>query len=228
MKQLIKKALVDTLSKKGYYLKRDILLTNSKRLKAREIPGWFSENESKKLYQLTLTTKGSILEIGHFLGRSTACICEAIHDSGIERPFKSYDLGLSTAEEYKSFFDNILDNNRGIPYKFKEFVFNKNTTTTQLAEKHLKDLGLDRYVQLITGNFTTLEKDKFDFIFCDAMHGPTEIRLNLPHVVNNSRRGCIWAFHDMNPKDAQLITELSDCIFIEGIDSLGVFLYRGA
>lgn len=227
MKQLIKKLLVDTLSKKGYYLRRDILLKNSKRLKSRDIPGWFSEGECKKLYQLTLTTKGDIMEIGHFLGRSTACICEALEDSGIERKFYSYDLGISSAEDYKSFFGGLLDNDRGVPQKFKDFVFNKNMTTTQLAEQHLKVLGLDKYVKLITGNFIQMDTGKYDFIFCDAMHGPTEIKLNLPHVVNNSKHGCIWAFHDMNPADAELVTQLADCIFIEGIDSLGIFLYRG-
>jgi len=77
------------LRKAGFILIRDKYEDN-RPLKADLFPGFFSEKESRSLYALTVLTQGAILEIGHFLGESTACICESLYDSKQNRTFTSY------------------------------------------------------------------------------------------------------------------------------------------
>src|SRR6185436_18378091 len=122
-----------------------------KALKALEIPGWFSPEECHALYVLTALSEGSILEIGHFLGRSTACICEALADTGKSRPFRSYDLGFRSVQDFKAFYDHVHKKDVKAPALFRS-VYERNTTSTALATEHLTAAGLDRYVTLISGN----------------------------------------------------------------------------
>lgn len=199
-----------------------------RRLKGEDLPGWFTLAECRQLYQLVATTKGSILEIGHFLGRSTACICEAIHDLGEKRTFRSYDLALTTEAEYKEFFDAVHQADMDVPDLFKQLVYDENTTTTQLATKNLQQLGLKEYVELFSGNFKDLDNDTYDFIFCDAVHDPNEIRANLPDIVKRSRSNSIWAFHDMNEENVRTVEKEANCLFVGMAASLGIFVFLGA
>jgi hypothetical protein len=196
-------------------------------LKAENVPGWFTASECEKLYKLTMITAGSILEIGHFLGRSTACICEALENSQEKRVFKSYDLGFITPDEFKQFYDSLHQRDVPIPPLY-DYVFSQKSTTTELASKNLKGLGLEKYVELISGNFIDLDHNLYDFIFCDAMHEQHEIETNLPFVIRNSVQHCIWAFHDMNDLNIDWVLKLSNSKFIERTHSLAVFLYLGS
>jgi predicted O-methyltransferase YrrM len=196
-------------------------------LKAERIPGWFTPVECQKLYNLIMITDGSILEIGHFLGRSTACICEAIHDSQKTRAFTTYDLGFLSADDFKHFYDKVHQRDVQVPSLFEE-VYAQNVTSTELATKNLRTVGLEKYASLVSGNFIELDHHLYDFIFCDAMHEPNEIEFNLPHVVKRSAQHCIWAFHDMSDHNIELVLQLSNSRFIERAHSLGVFIYLGA
>ena len=173
-----KNAVRRAFSRKGYTIVR-VPPPAKKRLKAESVTGWFQPDECRRLYMVTAMTSGPILEIGHFLGRSTACICEAIHDVGKPREFVSYDLGFRSTEEFKEHYDKI---HKGDPTTsavldlYKEIVFSQNTTTTEVALQNLKALELDRYVKLISGNFIELNHSKYDMIFCDAMHEPRSQR----------------------------------------------------
>ncbi len=195
-----------------------------KDIQATKIPGFFPEDECRQLYQLTMSTQGPILEIGHFLGRSTACICEALADSQKKREFFSYDLGFKTPGEFKTFYDRIHRMDVAVPDLYNNLVFSKKTTTTEIARSNLKELGMDAYVNLISGNFIELDKRKYAFIFCDALHEPNEIRLNLPHIMQRSGQNCIWAFHDMNDENIGVVSRLSNAVLVDRLGSLATFL----
>lgn len=197
-----------------------------KHLKAFQIEGFFSEEDCYQLYQLALVTEGPILEIGHFLGRSTACICEALQDSGVQREFISYDLGFKTQEEFKSFYDQVHRRDTTTPREYIELVYNQNKTSTEVARINLDRLGLGRYVDLVSGDFTVLDKRQYNFIFCDAMHDGYEVDRNLPHVIARSRPRCVWAFHDMNRENIQRVLDRSNAIYVDCVESFGIFIFR--
>lgn len=210
---------------------RNLALVNTKyqktlNLKAEQISGWFTPAKCEKLYKLTMVTNGPILEVGHFLGKSTASICEALRDSLKNRVFNSYDLGFISADEFKKFYNNVHQRDTEVPPLFRQ-IYSQNTTSTELAAINLRDAGLGNYVKLISGNFIDLDQNQYDFIFCDAMHEPHEIELNLPHVINHSSQHCIWAFHDMSDSNIDLVLRLSNSKFIERAHSLGIFLFLG-
>lgn len=198
-----------------------------KLLAAESITGWFSRRECRRLYMTVAMSSGSILEIGHFLGRSTACICEAIRDMRRPRIFRSYDLGFRSAEEFKAYYDRLHKSDVEVPPQYQEIVFSQNTTTTEVAARNLRRLGLDSFVTLISGDAFELDRETYDLIFCDATHEPHEIDANVPRLVARSNPGCIWALHDMNQVNIEKVLALADVEFCELTGSLGTFVYRG-
>lgn len=196
-------------------------------LAAESITGWFSRRECRRLYVTAAMTNGPILEIGHFLGRSTACITEAIRDVRKSRVFRSYDLGFRSSEEFKEYYDRLHKTDVPVPSQYEEIVFSKGTTTTEVATQNLRKLGLDGFVQLISGDAFKLDQDKYDLIFCDAVHEAHEIEANVPHLVARSNPGCIWALHDMNQANIEKVTSLAKVEFCELTGSLGTFVYLG-
>lgn len=199
----------------------------NKLLAAEGITGWFSRRECRRLYLTVAMSNGPILEIGHFLGRSTASICEAIRDTRRPRVFRSYDLGFRSTEEFKEYYDRLHKTDVFVPPQYQEIVFSRNTTTTEVATQNLRHLGLDSFVTLISGDAFELDRDKYDLIFCDATHEPHEIEANVPRLVALSNHGCVWALHDMNQVNIEKVLALADVEFCELTGSLGTFLYRG-
>lgn len=199
----------------------------NKRLAAEGITGWFSQRECRRLYMTAAMTRGPVLEIGHFLGRSTACICEAIRDIRRSRVYRSYDLGFRSSAEFKEYYDRLHKTDVEVPTQYEEIVFSKNTTTTEVAEHNLRQLGLASFVELISGDAFELDHDKYDLIFCDATHEPHEIEANVPRLIPRSNHGCIWALHDMNQVNIERVLALADVEFCELTGSLGTFVYRG-
>jgi len=226
---VMKKILRNLLEK--FLLTRGLTLTSIKHknffnLKALTIPGWFTSAECESLYKTTMLINGPILEIGHFLGRSTACICEALYDSKKNRRFNSYDLGFTSAEEFKKFYDQVHKRDVKVPHLFEQ-VYAENMTSTAMAMKNLQSLGLEGFVNLISGDFIELDREKYDFIFCDAMHDVHEIKLNLPHIISHSNNHCIWAFHDMRDENIDAVLRLSNSKLIDRAHSLGTFIHLG-
>lgn len=199
----------------------------NKILTAERITGWFSRRECRRLYLTAAMTSGPILEIGHFLGRSTACICEAIRDMRKPRVFRSYDLGFRSSAEFKEFYDRVCKTDVAVPPQYEEIVFSKSTTTTEVAAHNLRQLGLDSYVTLISGDAFEMDRDKYAMIFCDATHEPHEIEANVPRLIPLSSHGCVWALHDMNQVNIERVLALADVEFCELTGSLGTFVYRG-
>lgn len=199
----------------------------NKILAAEGITGWFSRRECRRLYLTAAMTGGPILEIGHFLGRSTACVCEAIRDMRKPRVFRSYDLGFRSSAEFKEYYDRLHKTDVAVPSQYEEIVFSKSTTTTEVATHNLRQLGLDSYVTLISGDAFEMDRDTYDLIFCDATHEPHEIEANVPRLVPLSNHGCVWALHDMNQANIERVLALANVEFCELTGSLGTFVYRG-
>lgn len=197
-------------------------------LAAEGITGWFSRRECRRLYMTAAMTAGPILEIGHFLGRSTACICEAIRDVGKPRVFRSYDLGFRSSAEFKEYYKRLIGSDIPVPSEYEDIVFAQGTTTTAVAVNNLRRLGLDRYAELVSGDAFELDHDKYDLIFCDATHDAHEIAANVPQMVARSNRGCTWALHDMNQANIEQVLKLAKVEFCELTGSLGTFIYLGA
>lgn len=191
-------------------------------MKAFDIPGWFSNKECRELYRLTTETLGPILEVGHFLGRSTACICEAIRDSGCARVFRSYDLNIQSEDDWRAFVERSATPGYHLPIpSMVQETFA--VGPTRLARENLARAGLVDFVQLILGDFTLIDEGSYSVIFCDAMHSPTEIEINLPHVIRRSLPGCLFAFHDMLPDHVQTVEWLSELHLSHKVDNLGIF-----
>lgn len=141
------------LRKMGYSLTRVVPQT---KLVCQHIPGWFSIHEAEALYLLAASTSSRrILEIGHFLGRSTSTICEAIRDADRRVEFNSYDLGFTNAEEFSAHYKRIHDTtSTRVPPEYERLVFAQNKTTTEIAKQHLGRFDLDGFVNLISGDFS--------------------------------------------------------------------------
>jgi len=199
----------------------------NKILAAEGITGWFSRRECRRLYLTVAMTSGPILEIGHFLGRSTACICEAMRDMRKPRAFRSYDLGFRSSADFKEYYDRLHMTDVPVPSQYEEIVFSQSTTTTEVATRNLRQLGLDSLVTLISGDAFELDHEKYDLIFCDATHEPHEIEANVPRLIPRSNHGCIWALHDMNQVNIERVLALANVEFCELTGSLGTFVYRG-
>lgn len=191
----------------------------------KKIPGWFNDGEAAALFKLASEVEGSILEIGHFYGRSTSCICEAIKQKNKKQKFVSYDMKFSNEIDHRKFYSKVMnyDESTGFVPPLYYDSFKKRKTTTEIAKENLLKYELHDYVDLISGNFIDLDKEEYDLIFCDATHDEKEVKTNLPHIIKRSKKKCIWAFHDMNTKLIKLVEHMSDCKFIFLVQNLGVF-----
>ena len=167
------------------------------------------------------------MEIGHFLGRSTACICEGLRDSGKVRLFNSYDIAFESEEYFQSFYKEVHKADVDSCSLLNKYVFPYKTNATTVAKSNLAQYDLSKYVNLISGDFSIEDSSMYSMIFCDALHEPNEIKLNLPHIEERSNKGCIWAFHDMNEENIEMVLSMSKYSkLIDVVDSLGVFIYQ--
>lgn len=220
-----KRAVGWLLRKAGYSLTRIVPRT---KLVCQHIPGWFSIPEAEALYELaSLSFSQRFLEVGHFLGRSTSVICEAIRDTDAIVEFNSYDLGFSSAEEFVNHYKRVHATTATcVPLELEKLVFSRNRTTTEIARQNLERFDLGRHVNLISGDFTVTDQSQYGLILCDALHDHKEIEINLPHVVNASADECVWAFHDMTAANVATVMNLVDARHVRTIDTLGIFRFR--
>jgi hypothetical protein len=113
-----------------------------------------------------------------------------------------------------------------VPPEYEELVFRQHLTTTEIARRHLARFDLDRYANLVSGDFSSLDHTHNGFIFCDALHDPTEIALNLPSIISVSDADCVWAFHDMTQDNVSVVLQLASARLIRVVGTLGVFRFR--
>jgi MMP 1-O-methyltransferase len=59
------------------------------------VPGWMSEDDAEKLYELAREASGDILEIGTFQGKSAVLMAQAIRDAGSANLIHTIDVDSS-------------------------------------------------------------------------------------------------------------------------------------
>jgi len=157
--------------------------------------GWFDYDKSKTLYQAASETQGPIMEIGSFVGRSTACICYGIKKSGQKKAFYSVDLHFDSVEAFQTWYEPIHGQNAEPPDLLLKYL--KTGGTFRALKHHLSERGLLQHVQLLKGNFEeVMPPQKFSLIFCDAVHNVTEIRRMVPKLLNYATSGTLLICDD--------------------------------
>lgn len=185
----------------------------------KNIDGWIADDEALEIYNLALNGK-NILEIGFFLGRSTSIICESIEDSNECKLFDSYDMNFRNSTEFANFYKKI-HGDVVIPDLMKK-CFIENVSFLEKAKENLSRYNLLKYVNLIGENFNNIRGKKYDFIFCDAMHNPIEIRENIYKMLELSSNSCKWAIHDING-NTRVVCDEGNATFLKKVNGLGVF-----
>lgn len=160
--------------------------------------GWFSKGQINILYQLALQAKGPILEVGPWVGRSTAVICQALQQRPDRVPFDTVDYGIASAEEWKRLFGDDLSKKLD-PEKYLRHINQPEGTITSLR-RNLTERGFEPLVTIHRGDFHEVCPDgKFALIFCDATHSIAEIDANVPALVERLVPGGILACDDIHP-----------------------------
>lgn len=192
----------------------------------KRIDGFFSETDSLALYFTVLNqSPKSILEIGHFLGKSTAAICSAIKVMPGKVDFDSYDLPFTSEADFIEFYTPVHQRSVFPSKKFRK-VYKKRTTSTELARMNLQKVGLENFVNLQAMDYTKEQVKYYDFIFSDAVHDIPEIALHLPHIINRSRARATWVFHDQNEANISFVTQNSNSSLIFKTGSLAVYRFN--
>jgi predicted O-methyltransferase YrrM len=163
--------------------------------------GWMSPLDLQVIYNASYMTKGPILEVGPFVGRSTAAICYGLRDrkrEGMEpTPFDTLDLGITSAAEWTEKLKEPFDVKRAWG-QLAAAVYHPGGTIAVLI-RNIKDLNLLPFVtNFIRGDLVTcpLSRD-YKMIFCDTTHDDGEIHRHLPHLVEMAGPGCTLVFDDV-------------------------------
>ena len=145
--------------------------------------GFINFSECYYLYKLGKKIPGPFLEIGPWVGRSTACIAQGIKKSGRDKEFHTVDIGFSSEKEWEEFFGSSLK--QKIPKvrnRYLKHIIREGGSIQSLIE-NLKNRRLDNFVTVHEGNFRDIAfGKKFNLIFCDATHDLQEIEINIPLI----------------------------------------------
>ncbi|WP_347312468.1 class I SAM-dependent methyltransferase [Defluviimonas sp. SAOS-178_SWC] len=163
--------------------------------------GWMSAKDLTLLYNAARKTKGDVLEIGPWLGRSSTAIAAGLRsreETGA-KPVK-YDLidfGLTSAEEYTERFNERfrVDKDKG---RVAEAIYHPGGSMAVLIQ-NLKSNGLlKQTTNIIRGDFLECPIERaYGMIFCDATHDEDEIARHLPKIAELIAPGGILVFDDI-------------------------------
>jgi glycosyltransferase involved in cell wall biosynthesis len=179
------------------------------------IQGWLSPAEQHVLYQLTAESAGAILEIGAWVGLSTACIALGIRENRQPRLFLTAELNPKP-ENYRrvdskiGFFleGDIEPRGYSSIQDFRRYVkpvIRRPQGAIGALRRNLTKLGLINKVTIWDGHFRDAPDFNYRLVFCDATHTPYEISRNLPSLCRFLRRGSIVAFHDTDASNRSKI-----------------------
>ena len=137
--------------------------------------GWSSPWELTLLYNFAKYGKGSILEIGPWIGRSTMALALGIRDGSSNSYFDIVDFGITSGDEWQELLQ--------IP--FKDFcdtdqiarAIHTQGGSMALLIDNLRKHDLLRYTTTIMrGNALRVPlRNCYEFIFCDTLHDEREI-----------------------------------------------------
>jgi predicted O-methyltransferase YrrM len=199
-----------------------IQMSVSKRfpLENANVKGFMNEEDSFFLYASVLFSRPeSILEIGHYLGKSTAAICQAIRDAKIKTRFDSFDLPYETTEAFEDYYKSI--HQQEVHASVNLFPSGKNFT--QSAKRNLEDLDLVSYVNLTASDFRESKFNSYDLIFADVLHDSSEITLNLPDILKLGTPKTLYLFDDMRQENIEQVERQSQLRLIRKTGKVGAF-----
>ena len=188
------------------------------------IKGFMSEEDSYFLYVSVLFSRPkSILEIGHFLGKSTAAICQAIRDAKYTTRFDSFDFPHQSIEAFEDYYSAIHKMPAYRASKAYTDIFDNGLNFTNVAKRNLENIGLASYVNLIAQDFRKSEYKSYDLIFADVLHDSAEILHNIADVLEFGHNETIYMFDDMNYQNISLIESQSKLTLIRQTGKVGAF-----
>lgn len=196
------------------------------------IQGWLSHQERVALYSLARYVTGPILEIGSWVGLSTACIAYGIRDSDQPQVFVTAELN-PRADNYRRVGDDVgffLPGDqipRGICHpkvyaKHVAPVLSKSGRAIGELRRNLIRLGLMDIVTIVESEFTRAPDLDYQFIFCDATHSPYEIMMTAQGLGQFLSPGTVLACHDTNSINEDCLREHIPFAASFQIDSLFV------
>lgn len=184
------------------------------------------EDDSYFLYVGVLFSRPeSILEIGHYLGKSTAAICQAIRDAGLVTRFDSFDLPYKSPDEFEEYYSKIHNKKIEASLAYSEYL-GSGKVFTDSATKNLKQIGLDTYVNLFAKDFRDSGYQSYDLIFADVLHDSEEINHNLSDILKFGHSRTIYMFDDMKHGNIELIESISNLRAIRKTGKIAAFLPR--
>jgi hypothetical protein len=144
--------------------------------------GWLSPTESRFLYNLARVSKGPVMEVGSWIGRSTCALAYGIRDNPSRPIFDVFDLGLVGFEEWAKWFGADPRTTHGP--EIIEVLETKGGTGAVLRQ-NLYERRLDQYVNMIVlGDFKKSGvARKYSTCFCDVSHDKAEIDANVPSLM---------------------------------------------
>lgn len=163
--------------------------------------GWMSPNDLTLLYNAAFITKGPVLEVGPWLGRSTTALALGLRDrqknGAAPISFDTIDFGITSAQEWREKFGEELnfDKQKG---RVADAVYHPGGSIAVLIQ-NMKDNRLLPFVSnFIRGDFIDCPiTRKYGLIFCDTTHDDAEIERTLPTLSKMAGKGCTLVFDDV-------------------------------
>jgi predicted O-methyltransferase YrrM len=165
--------------------------------------GMIKSTQGLRLTSIAYFTKGDILEIGSWVGKSTSYLASGLRFSGVARKLVSIDNHFKNRKEFEDFFNINLDKSS----EERKNLYLRHLTrpggTVESLKENLDDRALLDYVDIWCGDFLDFENDEnfFEFVFCDVTHNSTEIKRNVPKIISMLKEDAILACDDFRYPD---------------------------
>lgn len=160
--------------------------------------GWFNRADCENLSRAVTESTGPILEIGPWIGRSSAVIASTLrHLKQQDRIYDIIDFGIEGKEEWAACLGPDAVKNSEHDEKYCYPIMYPGGTLA-LLKKNLEDRNLLQYTDdIIKGDVITHEFSRtYGLIFCDATHNFKEVNRNLPKVDQLLQPGGLLLCHD--------------------------------
>jgi hypothetical protein len=162
-----------------------------------EIFGWFDFSDIYDQAVIQSKDGDSMLEIGCYMGKSTAYLLEKIKSSGKEIDLHVVDL-FDTSNIFQSeLYNGIINNSHSF-----EDIFDKNMSDLGFCPKKHKGLSSDM--------FSKFDDNYFSMIFIDGSHDYKSVVDDMKLYYPKLKSGGIFAGHDYTQRDIGVIKAVNE------------------